>query len=509
MSKYHKCELSDNISGKCNFILLITLVFTLISQIAYCRDYYVSPDGNDSDTGTMHDPFKTISKAIVQSHSGDNIFLREGLYSHSQTIYIYNNGLAGKMITLQAYENEIPILDFNNVADDAKGIALIGNYWHLKNLIIRYAGDNGLSVYGSHNIIEQIAAHNNGDSGLRLHTDASYNLIKKCDLFSNGDNGLRVYGSHNILEQITTHKNGDTGLHLHTGASYNLIKNCDSYLNYDPENYGENADGFGAKFDVGPGNKFTGCRASWNSDDGYDFWMAGNGVNVENCWAFNNGENIWHDSPFTGNGNGFKLGKGEGGHILIRCLAYDHPHNGFDYNGNTTGVSIYNCTSIANDGRNYRFDVNSVTHILRNNISYLGSDRIYEEIDDRYNSWNILGVTDRDFVSTDPNGIDGPRDKNGNLPKLSFFRLSPISQLIDAGIDVGISFEGDAPDLGAFEFITGDCEFDGDVDAGDLSHLSSNWLNTERGTLNGADLDGNHRVDFYDFAKLASNWLKN
>jgi hypothetical protein len=43
------------------------------------------------------------------------------------------------------------------------------------------------------------------------------------------------------------------------------------------------------------------------------------------------------------------------------------------------------------------------------------------------------------------------RDKNGNLPP-NPLSLSPDSDLIDAGIDVGLPYFGEAPDIGAYEF---------------------------------------------------------
>lgn len=428
-------------------------------------DFFVSPDGDDNNDGSIESPFETIGKAVEEVQAGDTIFLRGGTHTYSSPISISNSGQADNLITLQAYEDDVPILDFEagGDGDSDRGIVLSGNYWHFKGFIIQNAGDNGLNVNG---------------------------------------------GSHNTLERLVTRMNGDSGLQLHTASSYNLVIDCDSYLNYDARNHGENADGFAAKFTLGPGNEFVGCRAWSNSDDGWDFWDAGNGVTVENCWSFRNGENIWGDTYFQGDGNGFKLGKGTGAHILIRCMAYDLPHHGIDVNGNLTGVTIYNCTCVNNEGRNFYFDENSDTHVLRNNLSHLGSVLIYDEIDDEYNSWNGFTVGDTDFESLDPNGIDGPREQNGELPQLRFLRLSSTSTLIDVGINVGLPFEGDAPDLGAFERIEGDCDGDGDVDLSDLECLVFNWLDTNCGDCNGADLDGDGSVDLYDFGKLAENWLK-
>ena len=73
---------------------------------------------------------------------------------------------------------------------------------------------------------------------------------------------------------------------------------------------------------------------------------------------------------------------------------------------------------------------------------------------------------------------------------------------------VGLPYYGDAPDLGAFEHIDGDCQPDGDVDFLDLRCVAINWLNLSCGTCNGADFSGDHNVNFFDFAIMADNWLK-
>ena len=46
------------------------------------------------------------------------------------------------------------------------------------------------------------------------------------------------------------------------------------------------ADGFSTS---GTGNVFRGCRAWFNSDDGYDCINAKALVTFDNCWAFYNG----------------------------------------------------------------------------------------------------------------------------------------------------------------------------------------------------------------------------
>jgi hypothetical protein len=73
-----------------------------------------------------------------------------------------------------------------------------------------------------------------------------------------------------------------------------------------------------------------------------------------------------------------------------------------------------------------------------------------------------------------------PRLADGSLPFLDFLRLAPGSHLIDAGVDVGLPYNGVAPDLGWLEtaaavpVLFGDYNDDHVVDAADYSVWRNN-----------------------------------
>ena len=68
------------------------------------------------------------------------------------------------------------------------------------------------------------------------------------------------------------------------------------------------------------------------------------------------------------------------------------------------------------------------------------------------NSWqNGIVITADDFVSLDMDLLSSARNTDGSLPNIDFMNLVLGSDLIDSGIDVGLQFNGGAPDLGAFE----------------------------------------------------------
>jgi ankyrin repeat protein len=376
--------------------------------------YYVATGGKDSNPGTLQRPFKTFSVAIEVAEPDDTILVREGTYHCSSTIHIDKSGEQGKPIRVRAYCGESPVFDFSAAKGD--GFLVTGAYWHIKRL----------TVTGAECM------------GIKLETKGAH---------------------HNILEQIIAYANGLQGMCLLNGPARNLVLNCDSYRNFDPETNGENADGFAAGRSLSKGNVFIGCRAWNNSDDGFDFWYAGSSVRVEKCYAYRNGENLWVHPCFTGNANGFKLGQMEGAHLLIRCVAWDHPMRGFDLNGNSTGVTLYNCTAFRNN-INFAFMFskgNIEKNILRSNLSYKGLIKVRPEVDDRFNSWNTppgTEISEQDFLGLDDSTFTSSRNPDGSLPENDFLRLTTGSDAIDAGTDVGLAFVGRAPDLGAFEYDT-------------------------------------------------------
>ncbi len=76
------------------FILLVSILTSLHLS---AKDYYVSKDGNNDNSGTKDAPFKTIQKAANVMSSGDTCFIMEGVYREQVTVK--NNN-----VTFQNYD---------------------------------------------------------------------------------------------------------------------------------------------------------------------------------------------------------------------------------------------------------------------------------------------------------------------------------------------------------------------------------------------------------------------
>lgn len=395
------------------------VVLVLFAAQVRTQTYYIATTGSDSSAGTLDNPFRTIPKAIsVATVPGTTIYVRGGTYAYSSTITISRIGTSANMYKLFAYPGERPFLDFSAmpISSSNRGIRVSGSYWHIRGF----------------------------------------------DLWKAGDNGMNVSGSNNIVEFCSFSENNDTGLQLGGGASNNQIINCDSYYNADPGQ--GNADGFAPKLDVGTGNYFYGCRAWQNSDDGWDGYIRPRPAVVptttlENCWCFRNGY-LKTGAVSTGNGNGYKMGGSDTANlshnmILKNCLSFQNRVKGYDQNNNRGSMTLLNCTSYSN-GTNYGMSGpidNGSVMTLKNCISAgTGSVSLLSSAVQATNSWlPPFVVTNADFVSIDTVGVRGPRNADGSLPTIPFMHLAQGSDLIDAGTVVGLPFNGIAPDLGCFE----------------------------------------------------------
>jgi hypothetical protein len=74
--------------------------------------YYVSPDGNDSNTGSINSPWMTIEHAADLAEAGGTVYIRGGVYNEAPQIS--KGGKADAVLTIAAYPGETPVLDGSN-----------------------------------------------------------------------------------------------------------------------------------------------------------------------------------------------------------------------------------------------------------------------------------------------------------------------------------------------------------------------------------------------------------
>ena len=477
----------------------IMLGIALLAVQSFSSVYYVATDGSDSNAGTKEKPFASLNKANDVVTAGDTVWIRGGVYDLRDTIYFPRYKMTAAIILTTSGENDNKRIHY--FAYPGERPIFDGANLPVASGRDKSDGTPEGSMYTSPIVISAKYLHLKGFE------------VRNTPMIHNSNSGVFLYASkHIFLEYIDSHHNAGPGFFANDGAADgggHIFLNCDAHDNYDPTGWqgdGENADGFGAHYQKpgeGDTTKFIGCRAWWNSDDGFDFINQEFPVVVENCYAFGNGYSDYgRGNPPRGNGYGIKMGEstlGGGKHLIKNSVAWKNKSSGFYANYTGVGSTWINNTSYKNEDRAFNMastlfdsegnrlaEVAPLTgdnaHVLKNNIAfpnslsqigtcweYIPSQGIDRDVScpaGENNTWNLkIDLTENDFMSVDdPSmtvtgqdlsklpGILGPRKADGSLPDVDFLKLKEGSQAIDKGENIGLPFAGKAPDLGAYEY---------------------------------------------------------
>lgn len=383
----------------------VTINHTVEYKTVENNNIYVSPNGKSNAAGTKDAPMD-IYTAVKIAAPGQKILIKEGTYNLSGTVKVERgiNGTADAMIYMIAdpEAGSRPVFDFGG---KCAGMILAGDYWYFQGFDVTRSADaqKGIQVSGNHNILDQIKAYKNGNTGIQIS---------------------RYLGTDQFNQW----------------PAHNTILNCSSYLNAD-KGY-EDADGFAAKLTVGQGNVFDGCIAAYNADDGWDlFAKVQSGsigvVTIQNCVAFKNGYILDENGREinAGNGNGFKMGGDSmpGAHVLKNSVAFANKAKGIDSNS-CPDIKVYSSTTFDNESYNVAFYTNTAVNtafVADGILSYKVSNKVAEQFKllGTQNAADVKGVTNYYF--------DGSKsvNNNGKEAAASWFKsLDTASALKDGGI---------------------------------------------------------------------------
>ncbi|MDF2936269.1 MAG: pectate lyase [Paenibacillaceae bacterium] len=397
------------------FVIAGVAALLIGSASAHAASFYVAPDGDDSNPGTIDAPFKSIMQAQSFASAGDVVYLRGGTYSDfaiaaTDSNYNYVHRMDKSGITYEAYGDEKPVFDFSNVPTNRRVAAFhvpVGT----SNVTFR-----GFEVTG---------------------VKAGSQKQSEC---------FRIQGNAHF-DRVSAHDTEANGFYFTTQGSGSLI-NCDAYNNIGPTSASiGNTDGFGFH-----ANAVTvkNCRSWHNSDDGYDSISSPGSIHFENSWAYN--------MTVGGDSNGFKVGGGTWGnklpnpvpvHIVKNCLSANNDANGFYANHHLGQAAIwtYN-TAFNNKTSNFNMLERTVLEDLHSNIAgyreelhyniaFQGTDIMNADLSperESYNSWTMdVTVSEEDFQSLDASQMTLPRKPDGSLPDITFMKLTAGSDLAGLG----------------------------------------------------------------------------
>ena len=453
---YEEPTKESSISTRINLDLL---PFDIYDTTIKGNTYYVAVDGNDSNEGSMEQPWKSWGKAFKTAKAGDLVYFREGVY-YSETDLggerDFNKGTPDSIIRFFNYPGEKPILDCSRrpITDNSfnGGITMLrAEYIHMKGLEVRNvfqgmdSNAEGIGMTLSGNIVmENMVVHHVGGEAF---VTADYHGIIH---FINSD-AYEVCDSNRTAVYPTPGSPGQNGAGFHF------------------KNYSETPNASESKL------YYTGCRAWDFSDNGFAGTSIGY-VEWNQCWAFNGG-------MFSGDGCGFKYASTyrENNTLpLARTLKYcisamngaygfspnnngDTPmvvqlfnnsayHNGYKENiGNGPAYGWFILKTNTNDTIQGELYANNLAYDNEKAEAFVSREQTWVH---QYNSFDIDGfsLNNQNFLSLDWTEMKRSRKSDGSLPDIQFLKPAIHSPVIDVGMDVGLYYNGEAPDLGAFEY---------------------------------------------------------
>jgi len=276
------------------FRYLVILSFCLQS-LSTAATYYVSPDGNDSHSGSAEAPLQRINTALNRTSPGDTVLVHGGTYTNM--VNIPHSGEPGKRIVLKNVPGEIPILNgwqgesFANspgikVADktvghfEVEGFYITGFHWGCIG--------GGFDGTCADKLVEGPAPEcdNHGDIVMR------HNI---CDV--GGTLGFAAFMAHDVLmERNLANRTGSqppswsSGFNLYgLNGENNIVRQNVSFQNVDVSSHKTDGNGFilDLSYDHG-GVTFASNIAFLNGGGGINITKSGNAKVIANT-AWGNG----------------------------------------------------------------------------------------------------------------------------------------------------------------------------------------------------------------------------
>ncbi len=429
--------------------IFITLFFINCTLI-FSATYYVSPNGNDSNSGNIENPFASFQKAHDSVVAGDTIFVRGGTYYPTSQTRFTRDGNANAYIVLLSYPGEVPIIDAENLPDgNINGGST--STWSFSN-----------AKYWK--IIGPLTVTNGRGAGIYIE-GGNYMEFNQIESSYNGKRASRA--GHGFMVW-----SGDNISFINSDAHHNANHLWKNGENQESNQY-QHGDGW--RIFNGSNIKFVGCRGWNNLDDNFDFYGFDNPIELINCLSAYAGRDDslgsitgipYNDMPLLDPsnllwGNGIKLGYNQDNveHLVERSLSWNNNAAGFHMN--LGPAKILNSISYGNKAFGFDY-TDGNKHEMYNNWEYGNNTENvdYPEVDpdltlSSHNSWDNtinIEISSDDFVSMNDANVFGQRLADGSYPDSTFLWLVAGSDLIDAGMDVGLPYFGSAIDINAFEF---------------------------------------------------------
>jgi hypothetical protein len=419
---------------KSRWVLLGGFMVAMACQAAVAQDYFVAPDGNDGNPGTLEKPKKSPVKVAAMLKPGDTLYFRKGTYRCRTNRIIglapSRDGEEGKPITFKNYKNEHVKID------------VAGADWGFTTNGYGYIVIDGFEITGGNKNNNMKISGHHGGGGKGKHRNVT---IRNCEVHGSGRENVFIRHHANVVVENCHlhHSRRSHGLYMSVGCHNSIVRNVTSEHNHGNSGMQINAAGAGTK------NVLVERCVLRHNAQGFSL------IAAVNC-KFRN--NVVYNNGFIGPR---KSGKRE---MII--WTYGKPQVVSE------GCVIENNTFVSTIPRGYKINnlVRSTAGtkdcIFRNNIFVVRGKPVFNlETCDGFVFENNCLWTKGSQVKQGGSLVDFCKSKglkeSGTIVKDPMLvdvancdlRLKDGSPCIDAGVktEAGAKVAGKAPDLGAYE----------------------------------------------------------
>ncbi len=418
-------------------ILRTLLVLVLIHSPSHARTYFVAPPRAENETRTWPSALRSIALAIDLAISGDEIWMKEGVYQERITIdkpLTILGGFQGTESFAQREQRDSVANPTVIDGDKKGGVVHVTHDFTMDSLTITNGTIDpgaGIRIVGASCTLRNVTVTNNRSdgSGGGLRAENSNIAIEKCTIFDNRYGGLRLVSSSAVINDSIIAKNhGGGGGGVSLNGSTAIIRRC--------------------LFDSNT------AQGTPNPGSGPGIIGAGGAMYASNSSNLSIGNSVFRRNRsiiYRINGTVINVGSSSRADFRNCTFEISEIEDAFTWE-HRPSLSIRNSIIV---GEGSRLPIDPDTDIT---YSFVANGHVGEG--------NITG---------DPKFVD---QGNGD------YRLLRSSPCIESGTDTGLTtdFDGNPRpigdyDMGAFEFPTfrGDIDGNGRVDEMDLMIFQRDW----------------------------------
>jgi len=277
-----------------NFAKVISLFYfgIFFINIVWSQNYYIAPNGSDSNDGTLSQPWETIAKANASLQPGETVYIRQGTYH--ERIEPARSGTEGNKITYQNYQNEIAKIVGRSATENV--VKITKSYIVINGLTLYHEDLPDCSGYGGCSdfrimIVSILFSGAHHNEILNNKIVSPYPLVEKDTELFMREGGVTIASGahHNLIQGNEIRNMSFMGIGLSKAPMFTKI------LNNIVVDYYQDGVHYGQGQDVNTntlieGNTFSGSvRSDGIQCDGEG--IVNRGIIIRNNIIYNNAEN--------------------------------------------------------------------------------------------------------------------------------------------------------------------------------------------------------------------------